>query len=229
MRCPLDEDTAWQFADLIDRAGTVPVTLIAPASTAATHFPEAEILNASTSEPQTLDHAGTDITVQRLQHAAYLHITTALKVSGQPPHPADGPWQDVPDEPDSMPQTQQASPDQPNAPATPAPIPSPTAATEVNGEVFPALLTASTDPSGLRPSPPPHRRPDTRTRPAPAPTQRCLRSRRPRLPPIPPPQQGPQKLTTQHPPPTNPQCRSRKSARRTTCTPPRSGSWGRLR
>ncbi|WP_327690531.1 LysM peptidoglycan-binding domain-containing protein [Streptomyces sp. NBC_00461] len=148
---PLDEDTAWQFADLIDRAGTVPVTLIAPASTAATHFPEAEILNASTSEPQTLDHAGTDITVQRLQHAAYLHITTALKVSGQPPHPADGPWQDVPDEPDSMPQTQQASPDQPNAPATPAPIPSPTAATEVNGEVFPALLTASTDPSGLRP------------------------------------------------------------------------------
>ncbi|WP_406436544.1 LysM peptidoglycan-binding domain-containing protein [Streptomyces sp. NBC_01613] len=146
----LDEDTAWQVADVIDRAGAVPVTLIAPASTAAAHFPEAEILNASLSEPQHLDYAGTDITVQRLEHAAYLQITTALKVSGQPSHPAEGPWQDVPDELDSMPQTQQTSPDQPITPATAASIPSPTAATEVTGEVFPALLTASTDPSGLR-------------------------------------------------------------------------------
>ncbi|CAM5501521.1 hypothetical protein [Streptomyces canarius] len=98
----LDEDTAWQFADVISRAGAVPVTLIAPASTAAACFPEAKILNASLSEPQPLDYAGTDITVQRLEHAAYLQITTALKVSGQPSHPAEGPWEDVPDEPDSM-------------------------------------------------------------------------------------------------------------------------------
>ncbi|MFM9499721.1 hypothetical protein ACKI1Q_39805 [Streptomyces galilaeus] len=146
----LDEDTAWQFADVIDRAGTVPVTLIAPASTAAARFPEAEILNASLSEPQTLDYADTDITLQRLEHSAYLQITTALKVSGQPSHPAEGPWQDIPDELDSM-QPEQVSPADPTVP-TPAaaPIPSRTAATEVSGEVFPALLAASTDPSGLR-------------------------------------------------------------------------------
>ncbi|MGX4695503.1 LysM peptidoglycan-binding domain-containing protein [Streptomyces sp. JNUCC 63] len=146
----LDEDTAWQFADVIDRAGAVPVTLIAPASTAAARFPEAEILNASLSEPQTLDHAGTDITVQRLEHAAYQQITTALKVSGQSPHPAEGPWEDVPDELDSAPQPEQAAP-QESAPATTAAsIPSPVAATDVSGEVFPALLAAGTDPSGLR-------------------------------------------------------------------------------
>ncbi|MEU6370307.1 hypothetical protein ABZ876_32445 [Streptomyces sp. NPDC046931] len=146
----LDEDTAWQFADVIDRAGTVPVTLIAPASTAAAHFPEAEILNASLSDPQTLDHAGTNITIQRLEHTAYQQITTALKVSGQPPHPAEGPWQHVPDELDSVPQPEQASPEE-AAPATAAAsLPSPAAATDVSGEVFPALLTASTDPSGLR-------------------------------------------------------------------------------
>ncbi|MEU9272238.1 hypothetical protein AB0E04_43565 [Streptomyces sp. NPDC048251] len=145
----LDEDTAWQFADVIDRAGMVPVTLIAPASTAATRFPEAEILNASLSEPQTLDYAGADITVQRLEHAAYLQITTALKVSGQPSHLAEGPWQDIPDELNSR-QPEQVSPEKPTAPTPAAPIPSRTDATEVIGEVFPALLAASTDPSGLR-------------------------------------------------------------------------------
>ncbi|WP_331733735.1 LysM peptidoglycan-binding domain-containing protein (plasmid) [Streptomyces sp. NBC_00080] len=146
----LDEDTAWQFADVIDRAGMVPVTLIAPASTAAARFPEAEILNASLNEPQTLDYAGADITVQRLEHAAYLQITTALKVSGQPSHPAEGPWQDIPDELDSR-QPEPVSPAEPTVPSpAAAPIPSRTAATEVSGEVFPALLAASTDPSGLR-------------------------------------------------------------------------------
>ncbi|TVZ84787.1 LysM peptidoglycan-binding domain-containing protein [Streptomyces sp. BK340] len=146
----LNEDTAWQFADVIDRAGAVPVTLIAPASTAAARFPEAEILNASLSEPQNLEHVGTDITVQRLEHSAYLQIATALKVSGQPSYPAEGPWQDVPDELDSVEQPEQVSLED-FAPATVATsIPSPAAATDVSGEVFPALLAASTDPSGLR-------------------------------------------------------------------------------
>jgi nucleoid-associated protein YgaU len=146
----LDEDTAWQFADVISRAGAVPVTLIAPASTAAARFPEAEILNASLSEPQTLDYAGTDITVQRLEHAAYLQITTALKVSGQPSHPAEGPWEEVPDELDSTQQPEQASPEKSAPATTAASIPSQAAATDVSSEVFPALLAASTDPSGLR-------------------------------------------------------------------------------
>ncbi|WP_055495528.1 LysM peptidoglycan-binding domain-containing protein [Streptomyces sp. TP-A0356] len=150
----LDPDTAWEFADVIDKADTLPVTLIAPASTAAAHFPDAQILNASLSELQHLDYAGTDITVQRLDHSAYLQITTALKLSGQPSHPAEGPWRDVPDELDSMQQPEQASPEESTAPSAAASIPSPAAATDVSGEVFPALLAAGTDPSGLRlPSP----------------------------------------------------------------------------
>ncbi|MEU5044533.1 hypothetical protein [Streptomyces griseorubiginosus] len=143
----LDANTAWQFADVIDKSGTVPVTLIAPASSAAAHFPQAEILNASLGEPQNLDYTGTDTIVQRLEHAAYVQITTALKVSGQPAHPAEGPWQDVPDELDHQ-QPEQTSPAEP-APSA-SPTPSPAAAAEVTGEVFPALLAASTDPSGLR-------------------------------------------------------------------------------
>ncbi|MGW5482596.1 LysM peptidoglycan-binding domain-containing protein [Streptomyces sp. NPDC004008] len=129
----LDPDTAWEFADVITKADTLPVTLIAPANTAAAHFPDAEILNASLSELQHLDHAGTDITVQRLEHAAYLQITTALKLSGQPSHPAEGPWQALPDELDSIHQPEQASPEGSAAPAAAASIPSPAAATDVNG------------------------------------------------------------------------------------------------
>ncbi len=147
----LDADTAWELADIIDKAGTVPVTLIAPASTAAAHFPEAEILNASLSTPQHLDSAGTDITVQRLEHAAYLQITAALKVSAQPAHPAEGPWQDVPDEPNRVQQPEQTAPEEAAAPATDAATsPSLTPAADMSGEVFPALLAATTDPSGLR-------------------------------------------------------------------------------
>ncbi|MGY6027038.1 LysM peptidoglycan-binding domain-containing protein [Streptomyces spinosirectus] len=146
----LDEDTAWQLADVIDRAGAVPVTLIAPASTAATHFPDATILNASLSTPQRLDYAGTDLTVQRLDHAAYHQITTALKVSGQPPHPAEGPWRHIPDEPYSKEPPEHASPQEPTAHTPAASPPSPAGATDRNSDVFPALLGATTDPSAPR-------------------------------------------------------------------------------
>ncbi|MFE2566141.1 hypothetical protein [Streptomyces mirabilis] len=148
----LDADLAWEFADVIDKAaGTVPVTLVAPASTAAAHFPEAETLNASLGEPQQLDYAGTEITLQRLEHAAYLQITTALKVSGQPPHPAEGPWQEVPDEPDSRQQPRRLAPEEPTAPTSDTPTrPSPAEAADMSAEIFPALLAASTDPAGLR-------------------------------------------------------------------------------
>ncbi|MEU9190828.1 hypothetical protein AB0D14_41295 [Streptomyces sp. NPDC048484] len=149
---PLDTDTAWEFADVIDKAGTVPVTLVAPASTAAAHFPQAEILNASLSTPQQLHSVGTDITVQRLEHASYLQITTALKMSAQPAHPADGPWQDVPAEPDSVHQNGQSEPQEPAVPAADAgTIPPATPAAHVSVDVFPALLTAATtDPTALR-------------------------------------------------------------------------------
>ncbi|MFE7034630.1 LysM peptidoglycan-binding domain-containing protein [Streptomyces sp. NPDC057621] len=142
----LDADTAWVFADVIDKAGTVPVALVAPASSTAAHFPEAEVLNASRSEPQPLGYASAEITVQRLEHAAYRQIITALKVSGQPPHAAEGPWKGVPKE-----TVRGHEPAEPTRQA-----PSPPAATsssweaDASGEIFPALLAATTGPSGLR-------------------------------------------------------------------------------
>ncbi|WP_030618381.1 LysM peptidoglycan-binding domain-containing protein [Streptomyces achromogenes] len=145
---PLDEEVAWQFADVIGRARAVPVVLIAPANTAAAHFPEAEMLNASLSEPQNLGYVGTDITVQRLERAAYLQITTALKVSGQRPHPAEGPWQVVPEELAGTQQPEQESPQE--AVARNTALSASAAASDVSGEAFPALLAASTNPSGLR-------------------------------------------------------------------------------
>ncbi|MFE1840695.1 hypothetical protein [Streptomyces sviceus] len=166
----LDTDTAWQLADVIDKSGTVPVTLVAPASSAAAHFPDAEILNTSLSEPQNLHYAGTDITVQRLEHAAYQQIATALAISGQPSHPAEGPWQDVPDEPDSTPSPTKTEHDDQvadagthaadQAPTTPAtPVTLHTSGGDHDSDVFPALLAASAHPAGLRllPTAPPHR------------------------------------------------------------------------
>ncbi|MCX5106921.1 LysM peptidoglycan-binding domain-containing protein [Streptomyces sp. NBC_00439] len=147
----MDADTAWQFAEAIDKAGRVPVTLIAPASTAAAHFPEAEILNASLSTPQHFDHLGTEITVQRLEHAAYQQITAALTLSGQPAEEAEGPWQEVPYETGEQPPADPAITEAGEEDATPAPVPS---AANDSGEVFPALLAASADPSALRLLPP---------------------------------------------------------------------------
>ncbi|MEU9918933.1 hypothetical protein [Streptomyces sp. NPDC051001] len=147
----LDADTSWRFAELIDKAGPIPVTLIAPASSAAAHFPETEILNASLHTRQHLASVGTDITVQRLEHAAYQQITTALAVSGQPAQPAEGPWRDVPDEPNQLPQPAPA--DKPRAAATAnaeAPVPQTAADADSASGVFAALVAASTDPSALR-------------------------------------------------------------------------------
>ncbi|WP_329296056.1 hypothetical protein [Streptomyces sp. NBC_01455] len=145
----LDPETAWALADVIDKAGTVPVTLVAPASTAAQHFPEAEILNASLSTPQQLDSVGTEIMLQRLEHASYVQITTALKVSAQPAHPAEGPWQEVPEEPDNVDQPEQTESHEPAAPATDAATSPLSSASDLSSEVFPALLAATTAPSGL--------------------------------------------------------------------------------
>ncbi|MBO4260240.1 LysM peptidoglycan-binding domain-containing protein [Streptomyces griseorubiginosus] len=142
----LDPDTAWAFADVIDKASPVPVTLVAPASAAAPHLPHAEILNASLSNPQQLDTAGVEITLQRLDHDAYRQITTALKMSAQPAHPATGPWQDVPDETDVSQPIGTTTDTVPQTDAGPSPAP----AADAKDDVFPALLAASTDPSALR-------------------------------------------------------------------------------
>ncbi|MFJ1839801.1 hypothetical protein ACIOJ9_38830 [Streptomyces sp. NPDC088175] len=152
----MDPDIAWQFAEVIDKAGRVPVTLVAPASSTAAHFPEAEILNASLGTPQQFDHLGTEITVQRLEHAAYQQITAALALSGQPAEEAEGPWREVPDElgeepPADLPAGPAAADCGADGAAPAAALPF---TDTINSEVFPALLAASADPSALRLLPP---------------------------------------------------------------------------
>ncbi|MFD7879917.1 hypothetical protein ACFV5G_38565 [Streptomyces sp. NPDC059766] len=75
---PLDTATAAEFADVIARAHTLPVTLIAPAGAAAALFPHAVLLDASLAGPQHLHPAATDIRLQRLEHTAYQQIITTL-------------------------------------------------------------------------------------------------------------------------------------------------------
>ncbi|MFE9812499.1 hypothetical protein [Streptomyces sp. NPDC005548] len=139
----LEPDIAWEFADIISKAN-VPVTLIAPASSAAAHFPEAETLDASLGTPQHLESIGTSVTLQRLEHTSYAQIATALQLSAQPAHPAEGSWQDVPDEPVRI--------EEPRLATTPAPKTATATSTAVpsarpESEVFPALLAATGAPS----------------------------------------------------------------------------------
>ncbi|MEU2502766.1 LysM peptidoglycan-binding domain-containing protein [Streptomyces pseudogriseolus] len=144
----LEAETAFAFADVLDKAGDVPVTLVAPASTAAPHFPDAEILNASLSTPQTLDSVGRAVTVQRLEHAAYLQITAALRVAAQPAHAAEGAWEEVPDEATGVDRSEHEEQS-----AAPGPLTVSGDAvvqdTKAGSEVFPALLAAATDPASL--------------------------------------------------------------------------------
>ncbi|GGY04145.1 membrane protein [Streptomyces minutiscleroticus] len=161
----LEADIAWQLADVIDaarRAGRVPVTLIAPAQAAAAHFPEAEVLDASSTAPQQVDLLGAEIVLQRLERSAYQQIATALAMSGQPAEDAEGPWREVPAElahtgpaePSPTPENtgdtdSQAAP--PGAVSDNSVITGPTTGADHEGDhVFPALLAASADPSALR-------------------------------------------------------------------------------
>ncbi|MFE3268932.1 hypothetical protein [Streptomyces sp. NPDC059215] len=150
---PLDDDTAWQFADILAKDLPIPAALIAPAATTARHFPEADTLAVSAPASQRFDSIGIDITVQRLEDAAYQQIITALAVSAQPAHEADGAWRHVPGEPTVTVQNEAAPPRTLLTADSTAPAPAQaTAAHTYEGAadaVFPALLQASTDPAAL--------------------------------------------------------------------------------
>ncbi|WP_438296269.1 LysM peptidoglycan-binding domain-containing protein [Streptomyces sp. HUAS TT7] len=147
----LDSDTAWQLAEALDKAGDLPVTLVASASPTSHHFPDAEILDASSSELQDLDTIG-PIRLQRLDDAAFQQIAAELRISGQPSIPAEGAWQNVPAEPETPPATTPTTP----TPAEPEPASAapkaqaaPQAPALTSLGAFPALVTASTDPAAL--------------------------------------------------------------------------------
>ncbi|MFD0069039.1 hypothetical protein ACFVJ9_50025, partial [Streptomyces sp. NPDC127574] len=55
----LDPDTAWQLAEMLDKAGDLTVMVIAPAQHTARHFGDAQVLDAAASSRQ--HHDGTDV------------------------------------------------------------------------------------------------------------------------------------------------------------------------
>ncbi|AYG77987.1 hypothetical protein DWB77_00094 [Streptomyces hundungensis] len=148
----LDSDTAWQLAEALDKAGGLSVTLVAPAAQTSQHFPDAEILDASTSALQDLDTLGLPLRLQRLDEAAFQQIAGQLRISGQPPLPAEGAWQNVPAEPATTPATAA-----PAAAESPCVVPDAEDTTQdpapANLGAFPALVSASTDPAALHLAP----------------------------------------------------------------------------
>ncbi|MER5960423.1 hypothetical protein [Streptomyces sp. NPDC001893] len=91
----LDDDVAWQFAQSLDRAqGLVPAVLVMP-STASAMFPDAETVDAATSEPQRIDTIGCDIVLQRLDAGSIAELAEAFRQSSKLPVDADGVWEHV--------------------------------------------------------------------------------------------------------------------------------------
>ncbi|MFJ7306015.1 LysM peptidoglycan-binding domain-containing protein [Streptomyces sp. NPDC099088] len=149
----LDDDTAWQFADILGKDLPIPATLIAPTGTTSRHFPEADILAVSAPKPRRFDSLGVDITVQRLEHDAYQQIISALGDSALPARKAEGAWHHVPGEPAATAQDERTPEEMPprGNHTTPSSgdervgdASEPTADT-----VFPALLQVSSDAASL--------------------------------------------------------------------------------
>ncbi|MEU5324159.1 hypothetical protein AB0G67_46685 [Streptomyces sp. NPDC021056] len=170
----LEADTAGGFAELLDTAGPLPLTLVAPADTAAPFLPHAQILDATPGRPQHLGHLGLEITLQHLDHSAYQQITAGLtEPAPTEPPAADGEREDGPHE-----QRQEHKPQPQTARSTasdPAAEPESAPDTDLSSEVFPALLASRT----ADPTPTPTHTPATdeesspadaspRTNPAPA-------------------------------------------------------------
>lgn len=153
----LDDDTAWAFAETLDKArGLVPAVLVMPA-TAAAVFPDAETIDASSDEPQRVDAIGCDIVLQRLDAGSIAALAAAYRQSTEPPVQAEGVWEHVPPEaialPDPAPAVQ-AVPDQPTAQtdmpagdtATPEQDQDYAATAGREPVIFQALLGAATSP-----------------------------------------------------------------------------------
>ncbi|MEU5436423.1 LysM peptidoglycan-binding domain-containing protein [Streptomyces sp. NPDC020719] len=142
----LDSDIAWQLAEAFDKAGDLPIVLVAAATYTSQHFSDADILDVSSPEPQPIEDVGLTVRLQRLEDDAFQQIAAELRISNQAPTPAQGPWQNVPAEPDSA-----GTP--PTEPADPALKPvTVSAASNADSELgaFPALTAATTDPAALR-------------------------------------------------------------------------------
>ncbi|WP_338704305.1 hypothetical protein V2W30_41075 (plasmid) [Streptomyces sp. Q6] len=163
----VDDDTCRQFAQILEQARHLtPCILVLPA-TADTVFPDAEIIDAETHDPQRVDALGTDLTLQRLNAATLTELARAFRHARRPAQDATGVWEHVPPEPITAPHptletssvrpAPHPAPDNSDAPdgdrtshTTPATV------TSAGGDadsgqpvVFQAFLEAGTDPAQM--------------------------------------------------------------------------------
>ncbi|KUN29293.1 hypothetical protein AQJ23_00430 [Streptomyces antibioticus] len=155
---PLTTSTAWHFADLTTTPATRPLTLIAPADTAAPHFPHAPLLDTTDNRAQYLEPLDTWVTLQRLTPTAYQQITNTLRKAAVRPahthHPGRNTLPSTVKEAEPEPGQHEQNPGIPPATASSENSPPASAPTLTDGSsdaVFPALLSAlhptTTDPA----------------------------------------------------------------------------------
>ncbi|MZE80901.1 LysM peptidoglycan-binding domain-containing protein [Streptomyces xinghaiensis] len=141
-----EADEAWQLAEALEAARSLPVAVVLPARETASLLRAAEVLRADAREAQHVQVLGARVQLQRVEADVYRQLVATLAVAEEPARPATGDWQHVPSEP-----ARTATPSSPSS--RPAPDPGREGSGEgggLQGDAAPALLAAVQDPSALR-------------------------------------------------------------------------------
>lgn len=129
-----DQADAWQLADLIARVPHAPVALVLPAAGLEGLFPAAPRLDCASTDPQASPVQDHPVVLQRVTETSYQQLLTDLRTSEQPATPAQGPWQQVPQDSTELAEEQDFA-----DPHT-APAPVEVAAEQANGSPYLAFI-----------------------------------------------------------------------------------------
>ncbi|MDH6130506.1 LysM peptidoglycan-binding domain-containing protein, partial [Kitasatospora sp. GP82] len=86
----------YAFADLMGKACGQRIAAVLPADGARDLFPDAEVLDAGSTEPQGLEVLETEVVLQRVTDEAYRQLTATMTTAVEPPVQAEGAWAHVP-------------------------------------------------------------------------------------------------------------------------------------
>ncbi|WP_037603832.1 LysM peptidoglycan-binding domain-containing protein [Streptacidiphilus rugosus] len=100
----IDQDTAWELANLIHHSPAPPIALALPGRDIGPLFPHALRLDCSSTDPQTLPTGVAPVRLQRVTETEYQILSRDLSITEQPAHPAAGAWTHVPSDTDYPPQ-----------------------------------------------------------------------------------------------------------------------------
>ncbi|WP_331727365.1 LysM peptidoglycan-binding domain-containing protein (plasmid) [Kitasatospora sp. NBC_00374] len=87
----------YEFADLVGKARGHRVAAVLPAAGAIDFFPDAQVLDASLTEPQLLEPLGVEVILQRVTDEAYRQLTSAVALTTEAANAAGGVWAQLPD------------------------------------------------------------------------------------------------------------------------------------